>query len=213
MSSRSQNQSDNKSESEYQSESPSQSQSKTPKPLDTKHTIYSWPEDPSTMQMLAIGRLNAQQKERNDKLEAKRQKQEQQSMEQFEKIERQRTEWRRDYRKRAPEIQFKMFASGKRFTCAHCQTTLRYQVLCHNTLCLVKTPLDIEPLMTRLKQEISSMKTAIKIDEQTNKRLVEFAKEGETYSECFNRLLDSAASAAAKAAPAPAPQAKRGANK
>ncbi|MFL6411717.1 MAG: hypothetical protein ACJ71K_10830 [Nitrososphaeraceae archaeon] len=48
--------------------------------------------------------------------------------------------------------------------------------------------------MARLKQEIRTARetaaTAIRLDEQTHNRLVEFAKPDETYPDLINRLID-----------------------
>jgi hypothetical protein len=49
---------------------------------------------------------------------------------------------------------------------------------------------DIEPGLRLLSSEYNAGKI-IRLDEQTSNRLVDFGKDGETYPDLINRLLDA----------------------
>jgi hypothetical protein len=66
----------------------------------------------------------------------------------------------------------------------------------HTNQCPAYRATDIEPGLALLREEYSTGRIIRRfLGEQTHDRLVEFAKDEETYPDLINRLLDIAASA------------------
>jgi hypothetical protein len=117
-----------------------------------------------------------------------------QAQEQKEKQRKEREEQERKQRaeakKRLPEEQLQMVLNGTygRWSSCGCK---KYPELGHNRFCTSALVEDIEPGLSLLKQEYSIGKI-IRLNEQTHKRLAEFAISDETYPDLINRLLDTA---------------------
>jgi hypothetical protein len=67
----------------------------------------------------------------------------------------------------------------------------QYAEFGHNRYCSNTTGEDLEPGLALLKEEYSIGKI-IRLDEQTHKRLADFAIPDETYQDLINRLLEGA---------------------
>jgi hypothetical protein len=145
--------------------------------------------------------LNNKQAEQQRKLEATRHEEEQRRMAEREKQQREESKRQAEAYSRLPERQLEMLLSGKRSTCSYCRRRQYAEFFNHGKDCPVQTGTDVEPGLRLLQQEYSTGKI-IRLDEQTRNRLVEFAKDDETWPDLMNRLLDIAIAAAAPAAAA-----------
>jgi hypothetical protein len=91
--------------------------------------------------------------------------------------------------KKMPEQQLQMILTGTRGKWADgCR---QYAEFGHNRYCPNTSGEDLEPGLTLLNKEYSTGKI-IRLDEQTHKRLADFAIPDETYQDLINRLLDAA---------------------
>jgi uncharacterized protein with ATP-grasp and redox domains len=120
-------------------------------------------------------------------------------MERYEKQQKEQSKREAEYRARLPKLQLQMLLSGKRSTCSFCHMRQRAEFFGHAKNCPVYTATDIEPGLALLREEYSTGKIIRRfLGEQTHDRLVEFAKDEETYPDLINRLLDIAAQVKAK---------------
>jgi hypothetical protein len=167
-----------------------------PRP-DDPNIVY----DESMIKMMVERAFNEEQNERRRKKELKGQEEEHRRMEEFEKQQEERRKQKLEAVKNKPEAQFQMFVSGERYRCSGCNTYLYYEAMCRNRHCLVDRGIDIEPLMARLRDEITRLKqelsTGIIVDQQTFKMLNEFGMPDELYSDVIKRLVHIAKAAEA----------------
>jgi hypothetical protein len=141
--------------------------------------------------------LNMKRLEQERKLEAKRDEEQRRIMAQREKQETERREQERarkaEYLKHLPEKQVEMIFSGKRDKSGCCDTTKYAEFYGHSTLCKNTAGEDLEPGLRLLQQEYSNGRLIIRlVGELAYNRLVEFAKDDETWPDLMNRLLDVA---------------------
>jgi hypothetical protein len=140
--------------------------------------------------------ISAQLNEQDHEKSLKRQAEEQRIMEQQEKQRKEREEQelqrRREALKNLPQKQLDMIFSGRRNKCYKCGATEYAELYAnHHLQCTNTTAENLEPGLALLKEQYSTGRI-IRLDEQTHKRLVEFAIPDETYQDLINRLLDAA---------------------
>jgi hypothetical protein len=161
-------------------------------PSDDPNTIL----DDSVIKQRIESALNAKRAEEDAKLRAKEREKELLDMERYEKQQKEQSKREAEYRARLPERQLQMLLSGKRSTCSFCHMRQRAEFFGHTNQCPAYRATDIEPGLALLREEYSTGRIIRRfLGEQTHDRLVEFAKDEETYPDLINRLLDIAASA------------------
>jgi hypothetical protein len=146
-------------------------------------------------QMLWRRAYNAVEDDRQHQEYLKQQEQWVREQEQREKQrkEQQEQEARRkaEYKKNLPKQQLDMILSGRRNIWGCCGRRKEAVVNGHSPLCKINRVESLEPGLNLLTEELNAGKI-IRLDEQTHKRLVEYAIPDETYTDLINRLLDTA---------------------
>jgi hypothetical protein len=155
-----------------------------------------WSDDPATRRYLLERAFNMEEQEKRAKAEAKQREQELLRMQEFEAQQKEQYKQRQETTKNLSQRQFDDFASGGFYTCSGCFSVLRPADICWNSHCQAPTRINKEPLMGRLKQELSSR---IELDEHTRNRLEEFGRKlgfvtadadgGFSFQDIINKLM------------------------
>ena len=140
------------------------------------HGIVTWAEDdPFTKKMLIERAMKEKENAMNAEAEAKRLEQQRQQMAKLEQLQKQRYKEQRETRKKLPELQFEMLVSGRPYTCGYCQSMLRY-LTCNNPYCQAHGKIDVHPILTHAKEEITTLRNE---NAALKQRIEELQKEKE----------------------------------
>ena len=129
--------------------------------------------------------------EEKAKFDAKRQQEEQRIMAEREKQRKEQEEQSSEAYSTLPERQLQMLLSGRRSICSYCHLRQHAELFTHGADCPITRAVSIEPGLELLEEEFRTGKIIKRvIGQRAYDRFVKFAKPGETWEDCMNRLLD-----------------------
>jgi hypothetical protein len=114
-----------------------------------------WAETLEVYQYIMTYATNTMRAEKEAKLEAKQREEEQRIMTERQKQQREERKRRMKAAGKEPERQLRKFASGISYACYGCHIPLRAEYSCVNPNCQVHSMIDIGPLMTSLRRLVN----------------------------------------------------------